>query len=61
MSNKYQNNKVDLGEAYRQVRELELDIPYAKQMLLNEIFHNLANDQYVHGMDTASKIHNKYK
>ena len=53
--------KVDLSEAYRQVRELELDIPFTKQILLNDIFYNLANDQYVKGMDSASMIHNKYR
>tara|TARA_R110002096_G_scaffold368745_1_gene562002 strand:+ start:2651 stop:2821 length:171 start_codon:yes stop_codon:yes gene_type:complete len=53
--------KVDLSEAYRRVRELELDIPFAKQILLNEVFHDLANDQYTKGMDNATIIHNKYK
>ena len=52
---------IDLGEAYKQVRQLELDIPYAKQILLNELFHDLANSQYTKGMDMATKIHDKYR
>ena len=52
---------VDLSEAYRRVKELGLEVPYAKQILLNEIFHDLANDQYAKGIDTATKIHDKYR
>ena len=52
---------IELGEAYRQVRELQLDIPFEKQILLNEVFYDLANSQYIKGMDDATKIHNKYK
>ncbi len=52
---------IDLGEAYKQVRQLELDIPYAKKMLLNELFYDLANSQYNKGIDIATKIHNKYR
>tara|TARA_B110000503_G_C6936379_1_gene324995 strand:+ start:427 stop:597 length:171 start_codon:yes stop_codon:yes gene_type:complete len=52
---------IDLGEAYEQVRKLELDIPFAKQILLNELFHDLANSQYVKGIDIATKIHDKYR
>ena len=52
---------IDLSEAYKQVRELELEIPFAKQILLNELFHDLANSQYVKGMDMATKIHDKYR
>jgi hypothetical protein len=52
---------IDLSQAYKQVRELELEIPFAKQILLNELFHDLANSQYVKGMDMATKIHDKYR
>jgi hypothetical protein len=53
--------KVDLSEAYRLVRELELDIPFAKQILLNEVFYDLSNYQYQKGMEDATTIHNKYR
>ena len=52
---------VDLSEAYRRVKELGLEVPYAKQILLTDIFYDLANDQYVKGMDDATIIHDKYK
>ncbi len=52
---------IDLGEVYKKVRQLELDIPYAKQILLNELFHDLANSQYTKGIDVAIKIHDKYR
>lgn len=53
--------KVDLSEAYRRVRELELEVPCEKKILLNEIFYDLANDQYTKGMDNATRIHDKYR
>jgi hypothetical protein len=54
-------DKVDLGDAYRIVTELVLDIPYEKLRILNEVLYDLANDQYVKGMDDATRIHDKYK
>ena len=49
---------VDLGIAFKQLRELDLDLPYEKSIALNEVLYNLANDQYVKGMGDATVIHN---
>ena len=52
---------VDLSIAFKQLKELNLDLPYQKSIVLNEILYNLAHDQYVKGSDDASLIHNKYQ
>ena len=52
---------VDLGIAFKQLRELDLDLPYEKSIVLNEVLYNLANDQYVKGFGDATVVHDKYK